>query len=462
MSYQQKKVIQSVFRAYDVRGIIGTELDEDAYYSIGLAMACYLSELNRKQIYLAYDGRLSSPSLSTALKQGLLDSGIDVVNLGSLPTPVLYYATYTQGLDSGLIVTGSHNPADYNGIKIVMAGKTFTQENINYLFSLVESGQRLHGQGHESTLEVMPHYKSRILEDIHIKRPLKVVVDCGNGIAALNAPDILTALGVEVIPLYCEIDGRFPNHHPDPTVEANLADLKKLVNEHQADLGLAFDGDADRLGLITNKGEMIWPDRLMMFYAQEILQRLPGSTIVYDVKCSSHLAQIIEQGGGVARMCPTGHSIVKAVMKEEKAALAGEMSGHLFFKDRWYGFDDALYSACRLLEIISASDLSVSEQFALIPNSVNTPEIKIDINDENKFIFMQQFSEEAEFSDAHVIDIDGLRVEFAAGWGLLRASNTTPCLVARFEANDAANLKRIQDVFREQIQKVDPLLVVPF
>ena len=273
MSYQQKKVIQSVFRAYDIRGVIGTELDEDAYYSIGLAMACYLSELNRKQIYLAYDGRLSSPSLSTALKQGLLDSGIDVVNLGSLPTPVLYYATYTQGLDSGLIVTGSHNPADYNGIKIVMAGKTFTQENINYLFSLVESGQRLHGQGHESTLEVMPHYKARILEDIHIKRPLKVVVDCGNGIAALNAPDILTALGVEVIPLYCDIDGRFPNHHPDPTVEANLADLKKLVNEHQADLGLAFDGDADRLGLITNKGEMIWPDRLMMFYAQEILQR---------------------------------------------------------------------------------------------------------------------------------------------------------------------------------------------
>ena len=265
-----------------------------------------------------------------------------------------------------------------------------------------------------------------------------------------------------MIPLYCDVDGHFPNHHPDPTVEENLLDLKKTVLAHQADLGLAFDGDADRLGLVTEQGEMILPDRLMMFYAQEVLSRNAGATIVYDVKCSKHLGEMIELSGGVAKMCPTGHSIVKAVMREEQAVLAGEMSGHLFFKDRWYGFDDALYSACRLLELISASPLTISEQFNSIPNSINTPEIKIAISDEDKFNFMERFSQIAEFSGATIIRIDGMRVEFPKGWGLLRASNTTPCLVARFEAEDEASLIEIQQLFKKQMQRLNEDLVVSF
>ncbi len=462
MMYQQKQINRSVFRAYDIRGIIGQDLDEHSFYSIGLALACYLQQLKRHQIFLAQDGRLTSPALSLALKQGLLDSGIDVVDLGSVATPVMYYATHTQGIDSGLMVTGSHNPADYNGIKMVLAGKTLTQEDIDILYSLVAEGKRVAGCGKATVLDVMNDYTQRILSDIKIKRPLKVVVDCGNGIAGPVIPQVLSQLGCDVIPLYCDVDGRFPNHHPDPTIEANLADLKEAVMTHQADVGLAFDGDADRLGLITNKGEMIWPDRLMMLYARELLSRLPGATVVFDVKCSSLLEKVIVETGGVAKMCPTGHSIVKSVMKKEQAALAGEMSGHLFFKDRWYGFDDALYSACRLLEIISASSLTVSQQFELIPNSVNTPELKIAIADEDKFVFMKRFSEEAEFSEARIIPIDGMRVEFANGWGLLRASNTTPCLVARFEAIDKDNLKQIQHLFKRQIHLVDNQLDLPF
>lgn len=464
MTYQHKIADASVFRAYDIRGIIGEELDENSFYSIGLAVACRLSELNRQKIFIARDGRLTSSSLAAALKQGLLDSGIDVIDLGAVATPVMYFATATSDTDCGLMVTGSHNPANYNGIKLVLAGKTLVQEDINNLYNLVTQAKRLPAQrqGQETSHDIMPQYVQRITSDIQIKRPLKVVVDCGNGIAGPVIPAVFTALGCEVIPLFCDVDGRFPNHHPDPTVEANLADLKKAVTEHGADLGLAFDGDADRLGLITDREEMIWPDRLMMLYSRELLSRLPGATIVFDVKCTSHLEQVIKASGGVARMCPTGHSIVKAVMKEEQAVLAGEMSGHLFFKDRWYGFDDALYSACRLLEIIGSSDLTVSEQFKLIPDSINTPELKIDIADEDKFHFMKRFTEEAQFEEARLIRIDGLRVEFSHGWGLLRASNTTPCLVARFEAVDKENLVQIQQLFKAQMHQVDATLILPF
>lgn len=462
MIYQQKQVARSVFRAYDIRGVIGKDLDEDSFYSIGLAIALRLKELKKHQIYVARDGRLTSLSLTLALKQGLLESGIDVVDLGAVATPVLYYATYTQDLDCGLVITGSHNPSEYNGIKMVLEGKTLAQEDIDILYHLVAEGKRLTGQGKETSQDIMQDYSQRVVKDIVIKRPLKVVVDCGNGIAGPIIPQVIKALGCEVVPLYCDVDGRFPNHHPDPTIEANLADLKAAVAEHNADIGLAFDGDADRLGLITNNGEMIWPDRLMILYVQEILSRLPGATIVFDVKCSGHLEKVIRNLGGIAHMCPTGHSIVKAVMKEKKAALAGEMSGHLFFKDRWYGFDDALYSACRLLEIISSSDLTVSEQFERIPNSINTPELKIAIADEDKFLFMKRFSEEAHFPDARFITIDGLRVEFDNGWGLLRASNTTPCLVARFEADDLDGLHQIQHLFKKQMHLLDATLDLPF
>ena len=462
MTYQQRLVDRSVFRAYDIRGIIGHQLDADAFYTIGLAISCRLQALGRSAIFLARDGRLTSESLASALKQGFLDSGITVLDLGAVATPVMYYATHAHDVDSGVMVTGSHNPSDYNGIKMVLAGTTLAHADIDLLYDLVTAGTFIQGQGHYKTVDIMDEYLQRIISDMRLERRLKVVVDCGNGIAGTTIPGAIERLGCEVIPLYCEVDGRFPNHHPDPTVEANLVDLRAAVAQHGADIGLAFDGDADRLGVITNRGDIIWPDRLMMLYAKEVLKRNQGATIVYDVKCSSHLAGVIEQAGGVAKMCPTGHSIVKRIMKEDNAALAGEMSGHLFFKDRWYGFDDALYSACRLLEILSQSSETVSEQFLAIPNSVNTPEIKIPILDEEKFAFMQRFSEQAHFSDARLIVIDGLRVEFAHGWGLLRASNTTPCLVARFEAKDGISLNAIQALFKTQLLAVDKDLAIPF
>ena len=463
MIYQQKQVTRSVFRAYDIRGIINQDLDENSYYTIGLGLACYLQKLNRQCIYLARDGRLTSFSLSVALKQGLLDSGIHVIDLGEVATPVMYFATHLAVSDCGLMVTGSHNPADYNGIKMLLAGKTLVQENIAELYELIRAGQRVYGQGEDQTFDILDQYMNRITSDIHLQRPMKVVVDCGNGVAGPVVPQVLSALGCEVIPLYCDVDGRFPNHHPDPTVETNLIDLKRAVAEFKADIGLAFDGDADRVGVITEQGEMIWPDRLMMFYAREVLQRNPGATIVYDVKCSSHLAKVIAAAGGVPKMCSTGHSIVKTVMRHEQAPLAGEMSGHLFFKDRWYGFDDALYSACRLLELLSASSLRVSEQFQTIPNSINTPEIKIPLSDEEKFVFMDRFLNSADFSTAEeIITLDGIRVEFAHGWGLLRVSNTTPCLTARFEAKDEKSLKEIQQVFKQQMNLINKHLAIPF
>jgi phosphomannomutase len=461
-SYQQRPVERHVFRAYDIRGIIGDELDDNAFYSVGRAIACQMSVLERTNIVLARDGRLTSEHLARALKQGLLDSGITVVDLGLVATPVMYYATHVHGIDSGVMVTGSHNPSDYNGIKMVLAGTTLTEDDIQLLHDRVRMGEVISGEGESLSFNLIDDYSQRVIRDIHLSRPLKVVVDCGNGVAGPVVPDVIRRLGCEVIELYCDVDGRFPNHHPDPTIEANLLDLRAAVLHHQADIGLAFDGDADRLGVLTNTGEMIWPDRLMMLYSQDVLQRNPGATIVYDVKCSSHLAHEITRLGGIAKMCPTGHSIVKRVMKEEQAALAGEMSGHLFFKDGWYGFDDALYSACRLLEIVAGSSQTVSEQFSAIPNSVNTPEIKIPIKDSDKFSFMQRFSTEASFPDAQLIAIDGLRVEFPSGWGLVRASNTTPCLVARFEAQDSASLITIQQLFKTQLHDLDDALEIPF
>ncbi len=462
MTYQRREIPATVFRAYDVRGVIGKELDEHAFYMIAQAIACELEVLNRTSICLARDARLSSPVLAEALKQGLLDSGIDVLDLGEVSTPVMYYATKTSGIDSGLMVTGSHNPADYNGIKIVLAGKTLVDADIKALYQRVLSGEIKTGSGQVKSRDIVPDYIARIVGDIVVDRPLRVVVDCGNGVAGNIIPRVLRQLGCEVIALYCEVDGRFPNHHPDPTVLENLVDLQAEVALHKADVGLAFDGDADRLGVVTEAGDVIWPDRLMMLYAENLLKAVPRATIVYDVKCSSHLDTVIRDAGGIARMCPTGHSIVKGIMKETHAALAGEMSGHLFFGHRWYGFDDALYSACRLLEIMGQSTQTLSALFDAIPNSVNTPEIKIPISDDKKFEFMKRFVAEAQFDLANKITIDGLRVEFSNGWGLIRASNTTPCLVARFEADNDASLNEIQSLFKAQLYAVDESLSIPF
>jgi phosphomannomutase/phosphomannomutase/phosphoglucomutase len=461
-NYQICPVEKSIFRAYDIRGIVGSQINEHVFYTIAKAIAYRLHDLGRTQMVLAKDGRLTSPELAQAFTAGLLDSGIDVVDLGAVPTPVMYYATHETEIDSGVMITGSHNPSDYNGIKIVLAGTTLAQNDIQILYELIQRKSWRQGQGTYQTLANLAEYSQRIVSDVVLQRTLRVVVDCGNGIGGVIVPMLLRQLGCEVIELYCDVDGRFPNHHPDPSVETNLLDLKVAVERHQADLGLAFDGDADRLGVITNQGTLIWPDRLLMFYAPHILRTNHAATIVYDVKCSRHLTQVIQDAGGKAKMCPTGHSLVKKVMKDESAALAGEMSGHIFFKDRWYGFDDAMYSACRLLEILSKSQQSVDEQFLNVPDSLTTPEIKIPIQEDKKFAFMQLFTQSAQFPDSELIYIDGLRAEFTHGWGLLRASNTTPCLVARFEAQNELGLQEIQDLFRAQLHALDETLDIPF
>lgn len=461
--YQQCDIDPQVFRAYDIRGVIGEQLNENSFYSIGKAISYQLKELNRTCCYLGHDGRLTSESLAKALRQGLLDSGVDVIDLGLIATPMMYFATHQdQAIDSGLMITGSHNPSQYNGIKMVLAGKTLSKEPIQSLYKYVSERKNPVGAGKYQTLNITDAYIQRITQDIHIARPLKIAVDSGNGMAGPFIPQILEKLGCEVIPLYCDVDGKFPNHHPDPTVEDNLIDLKNAVAQHQADIGLGFDGDADRIGVITNDGTMICPDRILMLYAQEILKRKPGATIVYDVKCSSNLEKVVLDAGGIPFMCPTGHSIVKGIMKSKNADLAGEMSGHIFFKDRWYGFDDAMYSACRLLEIISNSPQSSSAQFAAIPNSINTPELKIYIDDELKFKFMDAFCKQELFTDATIITIDGVRAEFTNGWGLIRASNTTPCLVARFEADDEESLAIIQQKFKRALLRLDASLEIPF
>jgi phosphomannomutase/phosphoglucomutase len=462
MDYQQISVSPAVFRAYDIRGRVDIDLDEHAYYSIGLAFACMLKQQGQSSVYLGRDGRLSSEPLSRALAAALLQSGMTVLNIGAVPTPMLYYATKCGDCDSGLMVTGSHNPADYNGIKMVLSGRTLVKEDIEQIYQAVLEKNRLFGHGMEISVDIVDRYQQEIISDIKLRRSLKVIVDCGNSIAGASLPLLLEKLGCDVIPLFCEVDGRFPNHHPDPSDEKNLIDLKSAVLKHQADIGLAFDGDADRLGVITEKAEVIWPDRLMMLFARHLLKNQPGSSFVFDVKCSSNLKKVIETAGGKAIMCPTGHSIVKAMMLKENAILAGEMSGHLFFKDRWYGFDDAMYSACRLLEILSERPLSVHQQFSEIPDSVNTPELKIEIADDLKFSLMKKFSEIAVFPEAIINRMDGLRVEFPAGWGLLRVSNTTPCLVARFEAETKEQLMYIQSQFKAQLLALDNDLSIPF
>ncbi|MCR9192408.1 MAG: phosphomannomutase/phosphoglucomutase [Gammaproteobacteria bacterium] len=462
LAYHCCEVEPSIFRAYDIRGIVEQQINADVFYTIAKAISFRLQALGRSQVLVARDGRLTSDALTKALIQGLLESGIDVVDIGMVPTPVMYYATHEYGIDSGLMVTGSHNPGEYNGIKMVMAGTTLAQDDIQILLDLIQNKSIRQGQGQYQTFDILPQYCKRIVSDISLKRRLRVVVDCGNGIGGVVVPELLRQLGCDVIELYCDVDGRFPNHHPDPTVEENLIDLKAGIQTHQADLGLSFDGDADRLGVVTNAGSVIWPDRLMMFYAPFVLQANPNATIVYDVKCSRHLKQVIQTAGGQATMCPTGHSLVKKIMKEAQAVLAGEMSGHIFFKDRWYGFDDALYAASRLLELLTQSDQTTEAQFAVIPDSVNTPEIKIPVFEDKKFALMQLFSEQAQFPNAELIHIDGVRVEFDHGWGLLRASNTTPCLVARFEAQTKEGLNAIQALFREQLQIFDADLFIPF
>jgi phosphomannomutase/phosphoglucomutase len=455
-------VPEAIFRANDIRGIIKKSLTPELMWLLGLGLGTMAREAGQPTMLVAQDGRLSSPSLTHALTKGLLATGIDVVDIGQVPSPVLYFATHYLATGTGVIVTGSHNAAEFNGLKMMIGGKTLSQTKIAQLYQVTAQRQFTYGQGTYQVRNLILAYIRAVVSDIYLTRPLRVVVDCGNGIAGVVAPKLLTALKCEVIPLYCEIDGHFPNHHPDPSQPQNLTDLIAAVKLHQADIGLAFDGDGDRLGVVTPNGEIIWPDRQIMLFARDVLAQNPGAHIIYDVKCSQHLGPFIQQHGGQPVMYKTGHALIKSKMQELNALFAGEMSGHFFFNDRWFGFDDALYSAARLLAMLAASKGGAEGLFAQLPNSISTPELQIAIADSRKFALIEQLRTSADFGEANIIEIDGLRVEYAKGWGLIRASNTSACLVLRFEADSQAQLLAIQHCFKQQLLALAPDLSLPF
>lgn len=450
-----------IFRAYDIRGIAGESLTTDIAYEIGRAIGSEAYYRGEQTVIVGRDGRLSGPDLTNALIRGLVATGRDVKDIGMVPTPVLYFAAQYLGSGSGVMVTGSHNPADYNGFKIVLGGETLANESIMALRKRIETADLLTGEGSVEEVSVLPDYIERVKSDVQIVRPMKVVVDCGNGVAGVAAPRLLQELGCEVVELFCEVDGHFPNHHPDPGKTENLAALIQAVQENGAEIGIAFDGDGDRVGVVSSSGEIIWPDRLLMLLAKDVLSRNPGAQIIYDVKSSRNVATVVAEHGGEPLMWATGHSLIKAKMKETGALLAGEMSGHIFFKERWFGFDDALYSAARLLEILANEARSSSDVFAELPNSVNTPELNVPMAEGEPAVFMEKLLNSAHFENARIATIDGMRVEFERGWGLVRASNTTPCLVLRFEADDELALSAIQDEFRRVMLQVDPNLSLP-
>jgi len=454
----------SIFRAYDIRGIVGQTLDTGIARQIGHAIGTVMHEQNLLGIVVGRDGRLSGPTLSEALIDGLRLAGRHVTDIGLAPTPLTYFGAHQLGTGCCISLTGSHNPPDYNGFKIVIGGHTLSGDAITGLYQRI-ADNRLHTAATPGTLtahDISKDYIDRIASDIHLARPLKIVIDAGNGVAGALAPQVLHAIGANVTPLYCDIDGTFPNHHPDPSEPHNLQDLIVEVARTRADLGLAFDGDGDRLGVVTAEGHNIFPDRLLMLFAADTLTRKPGETILYDVKCSGRLPTWITRHGGAPLMWKTGHSLIKAKMRETGAALAGEMSGHFFFAERWYGFDDGIYSAARLLEILAHDPRPASQIFATLPDGIATSEIKVDAPGGDPHGFVKRFCTSADFGDARLSTIDGLRVDWEDGWGLVRASNTTPILVLRFEADNQAALARIQSEFRTRLLAVDPALALGF
>jgi phosphomannomutase/phosphoglucomutase len=451
-----------IFRAYDIRGVAGETLTADGVYQIGRAIGSEALEQGQQTVIIARDGRLSSDELCQALGRGLVDSGRDVVDLGQVPTPVLYFATHFLGSDSGVMVTGSHNPPEYNGLKAVINGNVLSGDAIQALRRRIEDGDLLHGKGQLQRQDLVPDYIARIREDVQLLQPLKLVLDCGNGAASVIAPALFRALGCETVDLYCEVDGSFPNHHPDPGNPDNMRALISAVRERKADLGLAFDGDGDRLGVVDSNGKIIWPDRLLMLLARDVLLRHPGSDVIYDIKSSRHLAAEILAYGGRPIMWKSGHSLMKEKIRESGALLAAEMSGHIYFKERWYGFDDALYAGARLLEVLSAEGLGSAELFAQLPESASTPELSMATAEGENFALVSQFAELGPFADAKLVTIDGLRAEFSDGWGLVRASNTAPAVTFRFEADSPQAIERIQELFRDRFAAIDPSLELPF
>ena len=454
-----------IFKAYDIRGIVGTTLDASVAKKIGQAFGSAVLAKGEKKVVIGRDGRLSGPELAAALADGLQAAGVEVIDLGVVATPMVYFGTHVLDAKSGIMVTGSHNPPDYNGFKMVLAGEAIHGETITALYhaiindALTDAGAQ---RGSYRTHDIAAAYQARITGDVKLARPMKIVIDCGNGVAGAFAGDLYRAMGCEVTELFCEVDGNFPNHHPDPAHPENLQDLIRSLRDNDAELGLAFDGDGDRLGVVTKDGQIIYPDRQLMLFAEDVLTRNPGQQILYDVKCTRHLAPWITARGGVPLMWKTGHSLVKAKLRETGAPLGGEMSGHVFFKDRWYGFDDGLYAGARLLELMSRV-ADPSQVLNALPQSTSTPELHLELQEGENAALIARLQKEARFEGAdRIITIDGLRVEYPDGFGLARSSNTTPVVVMRFEAESAAALARIQSVFRQVILAARPDAQLPF
>ena len=467
------KIPKEIFKAYDIRGIVGKTLTPEIVEAIGQALGSEALDRKQTTICIGYDGRLSGPSLAEALSRGIRKTGVNVIQLGLAATPMVYFAAYELRTACGVMVTGSHNPPDYNGLKMVLAGETLSGETIQSLRTRIETGDFRQGQGTETSQDIAAAYIAKIASDVKLARPMKIAVDCGNGVPGAYAKKLYEALGCSVQELFCEVDGHFPNHHPDPSVPENLNDLIRALKTGDAEIGLAFDGDGDRLGVVTKDGKIIYPDRQLMLFVEEVLQRNQGATIIYDVKSTRNLAPWIKARNGKPLMWKTGHSLVKAKIKETRADLAGEMSGHVFFNDlvdsnnpskgrRWYGFDDGLYSGARLLEILSRVK-NPSVTLNALPDSVSTPEQHIQMQEGEPHALIAALQKSAKFEGAtEVITIDGLRVEYPDGFGLMRPSNTTPVIVLRFEANSEAALKRIQNTFRDVILKAAPQAKLPF
>ncbi|VAW61183.1 Phosphoglucomutase @ Phosphomannomutase [hydrothermal vent metagenome] len=452
----------AIFRMYDIRGVVATDLTPDTVRLVGQAFATECLKQHVNEVCIGRDGRLHSKELSLALTEGLNAGGCNVIDVGMVPTPVLYFATHHLNTGTGIMVTGSHNPPEYNGLKMSMAGKTLYGDDITGLYTLIESDTLNNASGNYREEALLDEYLARILSDVKLARPMKIAVDCGNGVAGVIATQLFEKLGCEVTELFCNVDGNFPNHHPDPSKLENLQDVCAAIKNNQLDLGLAFDGDGDRVGVIDNLQNVIWPDRQMILYAEDVLSREPGAMIIYDIKSSYHLGREITKMGGKPLMWKTGHSLIKAKMKETSAALAGEMSGHIFFKERWYGFDDGLYSAARMLELLSKKEGTAAEIFAQLPDSFNTPEIQIYFEEGEHYAFMDKFKSQAQFEGTEISTIDGMRVTWDKGWGLIRPSNTTPCLVLRFEADDKESLEQVQQYFREQMLATDSSINLNF
>lgn len=461
----------SIFKAYDIRGIVDDTLTEETVRQIGLALGSLAEERGERCICVGFDGRLSSPTLAAALSEGITQTGVDLIQLGMVTTPMLYFAThYLAQTHSGVMITGSHNPPQYNGLKMVIAGETLSSEAIQALRQRILQQQfnQPAKPGELSSYDIYPTYQEAIVSDIELARPMRVVIDCGNGVAGAYAPALFEALGCEVQPLFCEVDGHFPNHHPDPVEAKNLQDVIACLRTDEAEIGLAFDGDGDRLGVVTKQGQIIRSDRQLMLFVEDVLAQQPGSTVVFDVKSTRHLSAWIRQYGGKPVIWKTGHSLMKAKIRETGAAMGGELSGHLFFNDakagkpRWFGFDDGLYSAARLLEIVSRAP-DASAVLEALPDSVNTPELQIAMQEGEPHALIASLQQSAQFPDAtDIITIDGLRVEYPDGFGLIRASNTTPVLTLRFEADDFSALTRIQQAFRQLLSRARPDLKIPF